>query len=704
MTDTVKRRAAFLLGSLAFTWLFFAEYLSPFRLVHIPYDLEGYHYPLVDYAFQNLKQGRFPQWDWSIYSGTSFVGNLQTALFYPPTWLLFLANASRDHVSYQSLQTFVLAHVWLGAVLCFCWLRGRGLGNFASIAGAQVFAFSGYVCLQLQHQGLVTAFAWFPLAAWGIDDASERQSWWPLWKLILASALCFLTGYPPMWIVFAVSMMAYALGKLQSRLAVGTLLALFGSLLLAMIQILPALEAARFMQTEASYGAGIREPRFFLSYLLPNYFNFGLDTPVMTNPGMEYLYLGAPGLAGLALLIWLKRTRAALPALLALVANAILLTNAFGLVWAAIQHSELLAGLIRSWYFLAGLAFAAVCLAADGIDAFLKRPYAKSSSKALPVCASAALLAWSGWELWQWFHQGFPFGWESTWITMVTLVLFAAGLFCLRGAQGREALVLFAALIFFSGVDYKVFGTSKRFNAGTGSGSNFHADFFPNMDKQAYREIHTQPEYRVLMDQTAPSVTIVRHWGVTTPQGFDPLITKQYRAMLGDAAKFRTDREFDINPADDATLRLLGVRYLISAEQGQFYSAVTGNPKFRRIGSSDPYYKVFEYLDAMPPFGIETGHLQLRTWNPEHRIFQVQSADGARLHLSEQLIPGWTVTIDGTRGELERWHGAFQSVVVPAGEHTVEFRFSSSGVRYGAWISLVSLAGLVWMARRCGAG
>ena len=90
---------------------------------------------------------------------------------------------------------------------------------------------------------------------------------------------------------------------------------------------------------------------------------------------------------------------------------------------------------------------------------------------------------------------------------------------------------------------------------------------------------------------------------------------------------------------------------------------------------------------------METGQLQLLTWNPEHRIFRVQSPAGTHLHLSEQLLPGWTVTIDGAPGELERWHGAFQSVVVPAGEHTVEFRFSSPGLLYGAWISLASLVG-----------
>jgi hypothetical protein len=75
--------------SFVFTYLFFIDYLAPLRRVHIPYDLEGFHHPLADYAFQAIRHGRFPEWDPTIYCGLSFAGNIQAALFYPPTWLLF---------------------------------------------------------------------------------------------------------------------------------------------------------------------------------------------------------------------------------------------------------------------------------------------------------------------------------------------------------------------------------------------------------------------------------------------------------------------------------------------------------------------------------------------------------------------------------------------------------------------------------------
>src|SRR5260370_34881550 len=99
--------------SLLFTYLFFFDYLPPSRRVHIPYDLEGFHYPLADYAFQAIRHGRFPEWDPTIYCGLSFVGNVQAALFYPPTWLILVINLGRQALSYQGRQDHVFMHVWL---------------------------------------------------------------------------------------------------------------------------------------------------------------------------------------------------------------------------------------------------------------------------------------------------------------------------------------------------------------------------------------------------------------------------------------------------------------------------------------------------------------------------------------------------------------------------------------------------------------
>src|SRR5205807_7478236 len=133
---------------------FFFEYLPPFSRVRITYDLEGFHYPLAAYAARALRDGRVPLWDPGIYCGLTFVGNPQAALFYPPQWFAWL------HFSFTALEVLMVAHVCAALLLCFFWLRRRGLAPVACWLGSGVFAFSGYMMLQLQHLGYVGAYTW----------------------------------------------------------------------------------------------------------------------------------------------------------------------------------------------------------------------------------------------------------------------------------------------------------------------------------------------------------------------------------------------------------------------------------------------------------------------------------------------------------------------------------------------------------------
>jgi hypothetical protein len=70
-------------------------------------------------------------------------------------------------------------------------------------------------------------------------------------------------------------------------------------------------------------------------------------------------------------------------------------------------------------------------------------------------------------------------------------------------------------------------------------------------------------------------------------------------------------------------------------------------------------------------------------------------ADGARLLvLTDVYYPGWTAAVDGVETPIYRANYAFRGVPVPAGEHTVTFRYAPSSFRYGAWLSLAGALGV----------
>ncbi|MEQ1948514.1 MAG: hypothetical protein ABL995_15085 [Bryobacteraceae bacterium] len=704
------RNATAALLSLVFTYLFFWEYLPPVRSrVRLPFDLPAFHYPFVDYAFQALRHGRLPQWDPTIYSGMPFAANVQAALFYPGTWFVFLISLGRDHVSYQALEDMVLLHVWLAFLFAYVWLVRR-LSPFAAACGAGIFAFGGYLLLSLQHLGVVAGYAWIPFGLSGIDEFDETRNWRRLYKVVLASAFAFLAGYTPTWAVSVTCMLLYALFRRRGLVCgLGSAAAVVVSMLLSMIQLLPAVQFSAMREAEARYGTGLREPAFFLSYLVPNLWDFALSTDVHTNPGREYLYLGAPGILGLVLLALLRRRNprdwSAAPFVALLAAVAVVVTNPANLVWTLIEHSPLLAQVIRDFYFLAGLSVAVAPLAAIGIDRLLVRgntPAASGRSNGFAYALCLALALWSVRLLNAWRWQTLEKGWASAGTAIVTLVLFFAGLILLARTSGRARSVLVTTLLLTIGIDYKAQGTCKRFNASREDPSYRSNSEMPNLNAAVYQQLRANHVYRVAIDPTGPFPQQFRHFGLTTPQGFDPFLTSAYKKYAGNLAAFRSNWEFDLLASKPDALDAFGVRYFLTTGQGPNFKPLSSSPQYRLLEPADTYYKAFERMDAKPPYGwvrdAGTNGVRPLVWEPERREFQLNAPTAGAFHLAEQWHAGWTVTIDGSPASLDRYpdsDGPFFAVVVPAGEHRVSFRFADPALRAGAWISAGTLLALL---------
>ena len=409
----------------------------------------------------------------------------------------------RERLSYQSMQDLLIAHVWLGFFLCYLWLRGKRLSELPCVLGAGVFAFSGYLCTQLQHFGLVAGYIWIPLALWGVDQAVERQSWRPLWKVAAASALCLLAGYPPMWMVFAVAVGAYSLaGGWRGKAALGTVVALLFSLVLCAIQILPTWETSGLRELGARNVVNVPNLGTILSYTLP-------------NPKQDYFYLGVPALLGLPFLIRRRRFRDLAPSLAVLAASLII---------AGMSETA------GSRYFLAGVTLAFAPLTAYAFDDFLVEKR-RIPSWLGPV--SVGLMAiWAGYELLRWKHQSLSAGWSSGLFLLVTLAIFGAGIYAVGAAQSSRRMWLAAALVMFVGADYKAFGTSKRFNAASGRVERYSSASWTGMGDDVYQELRANSSYRIAVDDTGPSPNDLRHIGLVTPQGSDELLTAPFRKVL----------------------------------------------------------------------------------------------------------------------------------------------------------------------------
>ncbi|HEX8984664.1 MAG TPA: hypothetical protein VF767_04510 [Bryobacteraceae bacterium] len=688
--------------ALAATYAFFHPYLPPFRQVHLWSDIEGYHYPLQQYAFQALKEGRFPQWDSSIYSGITFVGNVQAALLYPPTWLMFAAFWRHATLPFLAIEIFTFVHVWLAFVLCYMWLRGRA-GPLAGALGAAVFAYTGFMVYETLHPGVLCAMAWMPLGLWGIDQAAARRDWRPLWKVAAASALSFLAGYPACWIVYAIVAAVYALGSREHwRAAAATCAAIAVSPLLFLAQLLPALEARSMMAVEAKYGLGAYGWRMALSYFVPNWFDFNPGHPADFEPGCIYLYLGLPALFAIVWALARRRFRPYAQPLAALAA-ALILANPPEFLFHLVERIPPLNNTMQPFNFFAAAAAMAALITAIALNDFLGD--GAPSEPAVPrwaVCAAVgALLAWAARQLWIAQHGGaFAIRGRALAETAVALGIFAIGMWNLRQAGGWRRVLLGAVLLLAAGVDYKVFGSARWFNALPGDVDRERIRYgIGGIDDDAYRAMEKNRHYRILTaDSCGPAPTDYRTWGLATPQGFDPFLPLQYKKTIERWTPFRTNRVFYPDMRNENMLRTLGVRYLVVREGVAEDIEIAADANFRLIGRKKVFAHVYEYLHAKPAFYWEDeragGAAEPTAWLPEVREFQVRSESGGRFVLAEQFYPGWTAAVDGKPVRIERWGGAFQSIAVTPGEHRVRFEFNSLGLATGTAIT-VALAVLL---------
>lgn len=72
------------------------------------------------------------------------------------------------------------------------------------------------------------------------------------------------------------------------------------------------------------------------------------------------------------------------------------------------------------------------------------------------------------------------------------------------------------------------------------------------------------------------------------------------------------------------------------------------------------------------------------------------------LRLLESFDPGWNATVDGAPVELVAESDAWLAVALQPGDHEIGFQFRTPGTAAGAWVSILSFAGMLLMAWRAG--
>ncbi len=758
---------AIVLSACAFCWPVFAGRImlpADMCLLMLPWkslqaqfpEFVRPHNPMLDpiqqylpwriYAVESLRDGFIPLWNPYAFCGTPFLANLQSTLLYPLNLLFLVAGAA------QGFGVSAILHLSLGGLAMYCFLRTLALRPAASLLGALVFMFNGWVVAWLEYPTLsLWVFMWLPALLLCYERAIRQpRSAWPILCAIVIG-LQLLGGHLQISAYLLVAFLIYAATRVivsderkASRpgavcIVIAALVIGFG---LAAGQLLPTIELAGGSGRVAQGSGAALKTAFpighLILYLVPSFFGNPVDynywgnvkDPSAFNYFETACYVGILPLFLVAFALMARRTwrtwffvALAVFALLSAIGSPLYLV----MYYLAPGFREL-AGLGR---VLCLAAFALAGLAAIGLDALLADG-AASRTRLHVVCAVFACL-WIA--LARVAVQPFVKQLEGTLnvddylkhqvAISLAFIFLSTMLIALRirrrigvTALGALACALVIADLFLAGVRFNPFTDARmaypeteairwlkdhaghdRIDSIAPESPVDWMDWMPHNSPMVFglRDIHGSDSLRVKSAfdlVSGPELAQSTYPPADSPL-LDALATRYLitRRQPGEGWTPVFDSQTPIYENRQALPRAYVVSNFLVGPDEDFAELLAGGPgELRRTAlvAPGPTPLQIPSKGAQPP---ETP-VTFQRDAPNEVIVETNSDTPGLLVLADTHYPGWRARVYQTPVAIHRANYAFRGVEIPAGRQTVTFTYDPGSFRVGLFIALIACAAL----------
>jgi hypothetical protein len=656
--------------------------------------------PWLDYEARELHAGRIPLWDPYQVGGQSLIGQVQPGLANPLNWLLFAMPLGDGHIPLGVLHWYwVLIH-WAAAAFCYALCRELKAGIGASLLGASVWAFGGFMGHSGTPQFLMSAL-WIPVVLLFFARVFRGQR--PRASAALcgvAMGMAFLSGHHNVPVYTGVLVgglwVWYVVGRRGERLRVqGGLrqriihLLIFGTVcaLVPAAQMLPAIEYGR----RALRWAGTPEPQHWkdkIPYSVhAEYSLHARSIPGMVIPGLgvhanPFVGIVALGLAVTAVYLGWRSRRVRLMGAVAL--GGLLL--ALGADSPVHRIAYLLIPMVEKARYpamavvisQAGIA----ALAALGLSA-LRKASVTDARPAVSWLVGFGLSIFGIYAALDLLHRANTA--HPAWIIGAVALVLAAVLwwYSRYGHSWPGSLPVAVLALFFIESSTVPLPIQRQNQAGS---------LLKQVVEQAdiAEFLHRQPGwFRVLMDEDAVPVNFGDFYGIEQFGGYVASMPVNINANLG---------------RQEAT-RWFGVEFYVGSkpakpQQVEVFRSRTGLKVYRNPGIQEPLWTEHD-----TPCGGADG-LRVASRASNFMAIDAELACSGRVVTGDPWAPGWRAWVDGKRVRIQEYEGVIRAVPVAAGHHRIEFRYRPGSVYWGAGLSALGLiaAGVIWRIDRSGHG
>jgi len=691
-------------------------------------DMAGQVLPWFQAQALQWHRHGLPMWDQYLWTGQPLFGQAQPGAAYPLNWLLFWTPLDAEgHIRPIALSCYYVAIHLMAAAFCYKLCRDLGRSIAASICGAMIFTFAGYVG-RTDWPQMLNGAVWMPLVfLYALRAGAGKR---PLANGALAGlflGMAWLSGHHQVvmftTLAFAGTWMFFALreSRIDWRIARAAAVSLVVTGLVGAFQILPALEYGHL----AKRWAGSPEPLSW-NQPVPYYVHekysmeppgfFGIVFAGANDGNAPYVGIVALMLAALGIAACWKDGRVRVLASIGLggIVYALGGLSVFqGALYGLVPSlDKARAPLVASALF----GFAIAVLAAFGIDRWRAEeptPWVRKialSSAGFGAVTFAVSLAALFFNKLSW--QGNP---RPPLDIFIPLAL-SALLFALpaRNLSLRSATVLAALLLVF---DLYQGSSNLAFAARTSPNrAHFIDDTRGNGDIAGFLHGRLGIQ-RTDIANDAFLANWGAYWDVPVWEGYLASVTENVLQFANHTANTR---------------KLWGVAYSVASAptpyaSQEIFAGSSGMKLYwqpnafprawavhhiTRIESSNQLnWYVENRLDLLHSEGLmyDTPPPLAPCSNGQDDV-QLKEAQGSRVRISARLAcegmvvvsdtyyPGWRAWVDGKPAPIYPLDGAMRGVVVPAGQHLITMRYRPPVLYEGAALSLLGIAAAIVLA------
>ena len=685
-------------------------------------DFTDQFYAFRYFMAEELWSGRLPLWNPFTFSGSPFLADIQSAVYYP-IGLLVILFAGKGGLPLIAVELEVIVHFFLASLFVYLFVKHLTRNRLAGLVSGIVYAYGSYLTSYPKLQmAILEGQTWVPLALLAVHLAGEeegrgrtRRS--TAWLVLagLALGLSALAGHAQTFLLATYTVLGYWVftlfplwravkGRGKARLAAMALILPLIALGLAAAQLIPSLEYMQ-LSTRAEIGYNRAGGGFLFSDLL-----------ALVLPGLRVIYVGILPLILAALALVLKRRRETvfwgLLALLSLLLSLGRSTVLYTLFYVLAPGFNLFQGQERAMQVfslaVAILAGFGTAILDSPMDRAVKHRYAAFYRVLLWGNVGAAILVMFAY--WGTLFSQPDSGQVNDLLERSVLLVLLLGLstLVLYLRAGRKLRNWRLGLLIVPIIVFDLFSL--------------------NMDQDLQRDrardrflvtpviefLQKQPPpFRVWHEQLLPG-NYGTVWRLEDTGGISPLRLERYQAFLnalpGERARWLLNVNYVLSwehilpdgelvdeysdPEEDIYFYQVSEpglpAYLVYAAEVEADDAVV----LQRLASSDfdPRQKVL--LAEDPGLGLAgdgAGMVRIVERTSNRLVLEVDTDVDGILVLSEIDYPGWQATVDGHDTPILRANTILRAIPIQAGVHQVEMVFRPRTVLAGFALSVLTL-------------